>query len=273
MREPRLDRYVSNGVTLLGDKSRPGGVTFAFTERTGGVSKPPYESLNLGSRCGDDPEAVETNRSRALVALGAGEVASNLVTPCQVHGDEIVVVRSNVRQELERAREAATAGADGIVCLVPDVPVLLCFADCVPVVLVTDGAFAVIHSGWRGTEKRIAAKAARVLCDESGCDPQDVLAYVGPHILGDDYEVSEELLLRFEREFGTIVRVPGKPRNLALGPAIVSALETVGVRQCHVLDSMLSTARNVNRFYSFRAEDGKCGRHAAIAWMPSSSSR
>ena len=55
MQAPSLTRYVANGVTLLGDTSRPGGVTFAFTERTGGVSKAPYASLNLGSRCGDDP--------------------------------------------------------------------------------------------------------------------------------------------------------------------------------------------------------------------------
>ena len=69
MQAPSLTRYVANGVTLLGDTSRPGGVTFAFTERTGGVSKAPYASLNLGSRCGDDPACVAENRARALAAL------------------------------------------------------------------------------------------------------------------------------------------------------------------------------------------------------------
>ncbi|MBQ6411515.1 MAG: laccase domain-containing protein, partial [Atopobiaceae bacterium] len=57
MTAPVLTRRTVGGVTLLGDEHRPGGVTLAFTERTGGVSQPPYASLNLGSRCGDDPAA------------------------------------------------------------------------------------------------------------------------------------------------------------------------------------------------------------------------
>ena len=86
---PQLTRYAASGVTLLGDLRRPGGVTLAFTERTGGVSKPPYASLNLGSRCGDDPEAVAENRRRTLAALGAsfGEIlAMNALRHKSRHG-------------------------------------------------------------------------------------------------------------------------------------------------------------------------------------------
>ena len=57
------------------------------------------------------------------------------------------------------------AGADAVVCTVPGVPVLLCFADCVPVVVVCSGGFAVVHSGWRGTYAEIAGTA---FCQETG---------------------------------------------------------------------------------------------------------
>ncbi len=267
MEAPSLCRYVESGVTLLGDTRRPNGVTFAFTERTGGVSEPPYASLNLGSRCGDDPAAVAENRARALAALGAADIAENLVEPRQVHGDAVVVVDSAEPAELARVRELAQAGADAVICTVPGVPVLLCFADCVPIVLVAPGGFAVVHSGWRGTLARIDAKALAVLCDACGCEPAEVCAYVGPHVSGKDYEVSPELLATFEGEFGTIVHAAETASNLDLSAAIRCALEQAGMDPARIVDTCPSTVSNTDRFYSYRAEGGLCGRHAAIAYL------
>ena len=194
---PALERYQAGEVTLLSDARVAGGVSFAFTERAGGVSAAPYASLNLGDACGDDACAVAENRRRALAALGAEHLAGRLVNPRQVHGDAVVRVASGDDAAVRAACEEARAGADAVVCTAPGVPVLLCFADCVPVVLVAPGAFAVVHSGWRGTIARIAEKAARTLCAEAGCAPADLLAYVGPHIGAADYEVSEELAASF----------------------------------------------------------------------------
>ena len=265
---PSLTRYVSHGVTLLGDLARPGGVTFAFTERTGGVSLSPYDALNLGSRCGDDPVHVARNRALALEALGAAGIAERVVEPKQVHGDHIVVVRSADEDSLAQVRAEALEGADAVVCTVPGVPVLLCFADCVPVVLVAPGAFAVVHSGWRGTFARISVRAVRSLCAEAGCDPSQVRVYLGPHIAGEDYEVSLELLGRFVGEFGTMVNVKGMLRNLSLSSAITSTLESAGVKPCLITDAQVSTASRTDRFFSYRAEGGHTGRHAAIAFLP-----
>ncbi len=260
-----LTRQTSGGVTLLTDESRPGGVTLAFTERTGGVSSAPYASLNLGARCGDDAVCVAENRRRALAALGAEDLLGNLLAPRQVHGDHVVVVRSAEPDALAAARAEAELGADAVVCTAPGVPVLLCFADCVPVVLVAPGAFAVAHSGWRGTIARIAEKAARTLCAEAGCEPADLLAYVGPHIGAADYEVSEELAARFAAEFGPAV-VPTE-RHLDLTAAVTAALASAGVGEKSVAVCDVSTAGATDRFYSYRAEGGETGRHGAIAFM------
>lgn len=126
-------------MTLLEDASRPHGVTLAFTERTGGCSAGQYASLNLGDACGDDVAAVEKNRMLALEAVGAGKWSANLVNPKQVHGDHVVVVRSCDKADLATAVAEARSGADAVVCTARHVPVLLCLADCVPVVLVAPG--------------------------------------------------------------------------------------------------------------------------------------
>ena len=89
-----LDRYQAGKVALLADGSVPGGVTFAFTERTGGVSEGCHASLNLGDACGDEPSRVAENRRLALAAIGAAAWAGSLVAPHQVHGDHLVRVTS-----------------------------------------------------------------------------------------------------------------------------------------------------------------------------------
>ena len=150
----RLERVTHGGVTLVGGAD--GSVRFGFTERTGGVSSEPYASLNLGSHVNDDPAAVEENRRRVLAAVGAGEFARNLVVPNQVHGDVVQVVRSADPAELDAVRARAAEGADAVVCVAPRVPVMLMFADCVPVIITGPGGFAVAHSGGRGTYAGIA---------------------------------------------------------------------------------------------------------------------
>lgn len=259
----RMER-VAHGELVL-HEVRADGVRMAFTERTGGVSEPPYASLNLGSHVGDDLAAVTKNRRRVLAALGCAGDFERLLVPNQVHGDRVAVVRDGSCEELASVREQIAAGADAIVCTAPDVPVMLCYADCVPVLLSCSGGFAVIHSGWKGTISRISAKAAHALCEASGCPSSAVRAYIGPHIRGDEYEVSQELMERFCAEFGWADI--GDSRLLDLGRAIGQTLAEAGVPEDAVCDLGLSTVRGNDRFFSYRAEGGNCGRHAAVAVM------
>ncbi|MDO4538397.1 MAG: polyphenol oxidase family protein [Coriobacteriales bacterium] len=261
---PELIRMTSHGVTLLGDRNRPGGVTLAFTERCGGVSKGGYSSLNLSDGCGDDEACVAENRRRALAALGAQALADGLVCPRQVHGSKVLTIAEGALTPAE-GRAAAREGADAIVCATKDVAVLLCFADCVPVVLAAPGAFAVIHSGWRGTRARIAAKALRALMDAASCTAKDVVGYIGPHIGVEDYEVSAELAASFAEDFGGEV-VAGE-RQLDLGLAVEMALVEAGMDRASVACVEESTASTTERFFSYRAQNGNCGRHGALACM------
>ena len=258
-----LERIVSdNGVAL--HAAGEGRLRIAFTERTGGVSEDPYASLNLGTHVRDDPVAVAENRRRALDALGCAGDIDRLLVPNQVHGDEVVTVSSCEEAAVDAARAAIAAGADGIVCTAPHVPVMLCYADCVPVVLALgDRGFAVVHSGWKGTYAGISGKAARMLAEATGGSTSQIKAFIGPHIQGDEYEVSPELLQMFSLRFDNIH--PYGDRLLDLSCAIRQSLEESGVPSCEIHDPRLSTMRANAHFFSYRKENGICGRHAAIA--------
>ncbi len=260
-----LTQHTSHGVTLHGDERRPGGVTFAFTERAGGVSKGEFSSLNLAAHVGDSPDDVAENRRRACEALGFGHLAEGIVCLRQVHGTDVVVVRDSGEAAISAARRAAEAGADAVVCTARDVPVLVDVADCAPVVLVCEGGFAVIHSGWRGTLGEISGKALDVLADEAGCAPSEVLAYVGPHIQVEDYEVSAELAAQFADHFGG--HVLAGERHLSLAECIVETLSQHGVARESIAVSPLSTASEPERLFSFRASSGACGRQGALACL------
>lgn len=260
-----LTRYTVGSVTLLGDVRRSGGVTFAFTERTGGVSSGAYASLNLGDACGDDPACVEENRIRALAALSPRADGAKLVNPRQVHGDTIVCLSASDDASIARAQSEARSGADAIVVGVPGVPVLLCFADCVPVVIVAEGGFAVVHSGWRGTYARIAAHAAATLSRTTGIHPSLMSAYIGPHILGSEYTVDEALAEKFAAAFGA--GVIGSVRGLDLGACVAGTLEAAGLEPGSIHDDRISCVSEGARFFSYRASGGNCGRHGALAIM------
>lgn len=258
-----LSRSTRDGITLV--EGEDGPVSFAFTERTGGVSQAPFASLNLGAHVGDDPAAVQENRRRVLAAMGAESDLCRLLVPNQVHGNHVACIRTDAAEELARVREDIAEGADAIVCTAPHVPVMLCFADCAPVVLTCPGGFAVVHSGWKGTLAKIAGESARVLCEETGASARDVRAYIGPHILGDEYEVSEDLMQTFSQHFDNIGDTAS--RLLDLSEAIRQSLEEVGVPAGSIVDPQLSTMAQNDRFFSYRKESGVCGRHAAVAIM------
>lgn len=258
-----LSIFESDGVALLGNRKHPSGVTFAFTTRGGGVSPLPYGPLNLAPTKWDGKLTVIENRRRTMKALDALDILPNLINPKQVHGDKVVVVRENTAEALRSAKNEASAGADAVVCTAPDVPVLLCFADCVPIILIADGAFAVVHSGWKGTELEIVSRAVEVLSRESSQAPSAIEAYVGPHIPQKDYEVSPELVSRFSEKFSKDVC---DGRLLDLGACVKMSLLRSGVAEENITESSYSTA-NTELFFSHRLSFGKCGRFGALAFM------
>jgi YfiH family protein len=164
-----------------------------------------------------------------------------------------------------RAGEAPpVAATDALFTLQPDTPLMLCFADCVPVVLVATSpvrAVAVVHAGWRGALGRLPGKAATRLASEAGCTTSDLLAFIGPHISPCHYEVGATMLSQFTEAFGSIAAAQGR---LDLGAVVSESMNEVGVPLTSVVRTGICTAERTDAFYSYRAE-GLTGRHGALA--------
>lgn len=243
------------------------GVRIAFTTRHGGVSKPPFDSLNVGTHVSDDAQAVQENRRRIMEELH-GDPA-RLIVPKQVHEDTLVCL--DHLDDLHVRIDEAAQGADGVVIEVDDVAAMLAFADCVPVIMVgSNGSFAVVHAGWRGVDNRIAVKALKTLAARealrSGCSLEAYCAqtnvYIGPYIHEECFEVSAELAQHFADEFGSSSLLD--ERHVNLGEALRIQLTQAGVDPARIADLDCCTVCNHETFYSYRADDGQTGRHAAI---------
>ncbi|MFD6952669.1 laccase [Nocardiopsis sp. TSRI0078] len=154
------------------------GIRAAVTERRGGVSTPPYDSLNLGLASGDDREAVLANRKTTARDLGFD--ADRIVWMNQVHGADVLV-----------ATEPGDVGTcDGVVTTRPDLVLASLSADCLPV-LAADaeaGVLGAAHSGRLGTARGVAANLVAAMADQ-GARPDRTTVLLGPAICGGCYEV------------------------------------------------------------------------------------
>lgn len=235
------------------------GTRIAFSLRQGGSSQAPFESLNLSYAVGDDSRAVDANIKRLCCALSASDHIDSLVNPNQVHGDSIYEVDG-----MSKFDASTRPDADGILCTISNIPVLLCFADCVPVILVAPtGGFVVIHSGWRGSIARIAGKGLRKLSNATGCAPSDINCYIGPHIGSCCYEVDGQLIAQFIAEFGD--PCDDGNNHLNLTEAVKASLLQAGADEGRIAAPDICTSCLVDSFFSYRAEHGTTGRHGAFA--------
>ena len=236
------------------------GVVHGFSVRTGGISSGPFSSLNLSASVGDDEESVRENHARLREAAG---LRGRVVTAHQVHGDRVVDARL---QEVFAPTVAQESGADAVLALGEEA-VGVRIADCVPVLLAARGAAAAVHSGWKGTRLRIAARAVRAFQHAAGIDPAQVLAAIGPCIGRCCYEVSPELAASFRAAFGAEAAddpaVHPRP-HLDLRYCVEQALSQAGVPRDRIEQVEGCTSCDIRAFFSHRRDKGRTGRHLAF---------
>ena len=246
----------------------PDHVGALSTTRRGGVSAGPWGlrggapgGLNLGAACGDDADAVASNRRRLADALGSMPVWLD-----QVHGAAV----HRVLASGDPRRTQSVTRADAAVTDVPGVILAVLTADCLPVLLTDDRGqvVAVAHAGWRGVLAGVlenAVAAVRALAVPGA----RIHAWFGPSIGPAAFEVGEEVRMFFHAVRADSAcafapaAVPGK--WLADLPMLArQRLETVGVH--HVHGAPRCTVDNADDFYSWR-RDGPCGRMATLVWI------
>lgn len=244
---------------------RSGVTAHAFFTRLGGVSSPPFASLNGGMRGGDNPAHVLENRKRAASALSVS--AEQVLFPSQVHGDRVSQVSGCWPRVFGREDPPE---ADGLFTEERGLFLGILTADCVPILLYDPGhpAVGVVHAGWRGTEKGIAGKAVRRMHEAFGCRPAEVLAALGPAIGPCCYVVGDEVACAFlegDSQSGPFLHPEG-PHQWKLNLAGINRHQLIreGVGPNHITDLSCCTCCRSDLFFSVRAEGEPTGRQITL---------
>lgn len=243
---------------IVPDWPAPANVRALMTTRVGGVSQPPYASMNPASHVGDDPAAVSENR-RIL----RQELPAEPLWLSQVHGKDV----AEAGQDDEgREADASVARVPGTVCAVLT-------ADCLPVLFCdrTGTVVAAAHAGWRG----LAGGVLEATVAEMGVAPGEIMAWLGAAIGPEVFEVGEEVRQAFveQHSLAAVAFRPALPGTLDEAPrkwlADIYALARIRLAAIGVTDVFgggLCTYADAVRFYSYR-RDRTTGRMASLIWL------
>ncbi len=257
----------ANGVTTYAFDFQAGcPVAAHVSTRHGGVSPAPFASLNFSVARGDAPENVQQNRLRLYAALGLD--IDRVISTHQVHGTGV----AKVDGADAGTRQAAT---DGLVTDAVGLPLGLVFADCVPLVLYdpVQHVLGACHAGWRGTVNGTAAATLWAMQAAYGTQPAGVLVGIGPSIGPQSYEVGDEVVkmatakLKRAERFITHPNGEDARPHFDLWQANAAQLIEAGVVAENIEISGIDTAQRTDDFFSHRAEQGRCGLFALVAWL------
>jgi YfiH family protein len=231
------------------------------TTRSGGVSKPPFDTFNLGDHVGDDPAAVAANRKRLATAVGVAP--DHLVWMNQVHGDRVVRV--------DEPRTTAVDATDALVTTTPGLALAVVTADCVPVLLgdARAGVIAAVHAGRVGAQKGVVPRTVEAMV-AAGASVGDISVLLGPAVSGANYEVPDDMADEVDYVLpGSRTVTARRTSGLDLRAGIARQLQTLGITaisvdpRCTVADRALFSHRR----------DAPTGRLASVVWMQESPPR
>jgi YfiH family protein len=239
-----------------------GQLIHAFTTRHGGNSPTPLDSFNLARHWNTEESRTDAMHNRGILCGALGLDAEALTVPGQVHSTNIFHLES------EKDHGTRLPDYDGVISARVGWPILLHFADCVPVMLfdTEKRVLAVLHAGWRGTAGGIASKGMQFLKETFQSDPRHVIGAVGPAIGSCCYETGENVPSALAGTVSNIepfiTRKNGKPHPDLKAINAMQLLEA-GAGQVDV--TQWCTACHPETFYSHRQSGGKTGRQGALA--------
>ena len=233
------------------DWPAPANVKALQTTRLGGVSSAPYESLNLGDHVGDAPLFVARNRMLLNTLL-----PSEPVWLRQVHGT--VVANADIASCLPQA-DACIARHRDAVCVVMT-------ADCLPVLLCdTQGSVVgAAHAGWKGLAEGVIEATVR----EMEAAPRDLMAWLGPAISQECFEVGDEVRAAFivAQPQSAQAFIPGLPGKWFADIYTLARLRLNALGITRIYGGGYCTFSETERFFSYR-RDGATGRMGTFIWL------
>ncbi|WP_350607088.1 peptidoglycan editing factor PgeF [Pseudoalteromonas sp. MER144-MNA-CIBAN-0113] len=229
------------------------GVGTLSTTRDGGVSKPPFDSLNLGLHVGDNSQDVLTNRAHVNSYIPNPAVWLN-----QVHSADVILV-----DEAFDANHILTG--DALYTQLRNQPLAIMTADCLPILLTSsDGQeVAAIHAGWRGLVQGIINNTVSCFKHE----PANLHAWLGPAIGANQFQVGQEVVELFTAN-NPLMHSAFKAQNNEKYLADIYLIATILLNQQGVINisgGEYCTVSQANLFFSYR-RDGQTGRMASLIW-------
>ncbi|MFP3979586.1 peptidoglycan editing factor PgeF [Marinobacter sp. KMM 10035] len=239
------------------DWPAPSNIHAVCTTRVGGVSMPPWDSMNLGDHVGDEPTHVLENRLQ--LAQGCGLPTGAFGWLNQVHGTDVV------RLPLEEG--VLAPGADASYTDAARSACTILTADCLPVILCDQNGItiAAAHAGWRSLCSGVLEK----LVSEMGAPSNTLMAWLGPAIGPEAFEIGPEVKAAFmahDLEAEIAFSSVGARKGHYMADIYLLArqrLQNMGVTKLY--GGGFCTATDKQRFYSYR-RDGKTGRMATAIW-------
>lgn len=230
-------------------------IKHAFSTRRNGVSNLPYKSLNLGYFEKDTKENVDKNRQLFFEALSL--IDSTLVSPVQTHSDNYFEIEdTNLVQDV--------INADALFTSLPGLILSVQTADCFPVILYEPSSeiIGIVHTGWRGLINRICQKTINAICAKYNVKAKNFIIGIGPGIQQCCYEIKEDVVEQFEKEFDFLNKCIKNDRGkymLDLLHVILFQLWELRISHHNINWIKLCTRCNARHFFSFR-RDGPTGR-------------
>lgn len=248
---------------LKPDWPAPANVGAAMSLRDGGVSRPPYDALNIGVAVGDEPAAVAENRRRVEAACGVP-----LAYLKQVHGRRVVRIGPDGPADDACEADAAWTDRPGRACAIQ-------VADCMPVLVAARNGRAVgaAHAGWRGLAAGVVEAVVAEVAAAAACAPGELIAWLGPCIGPQAFEVGDDVVEGFGQSprgpdpacFLHHRRADGSDAWLADLPALARR-RLAGAGLEAVSGGSWCTVGDRSRFFSFR-RDRVTGRMVAAIWL------
>lgn len=239
-----------------------GGVSHIFTTRFGGFSSGSLSTMNM-SLSRENPETVRENYK--LVCGYENIPVERCVLSHQTHTNNIkIVTEKDAGKGL--FLESDIKDIDGLITNVKNLPIVIFYADCVPILLYDPicEVIATVHAGWRGTVADIAGKAVNLMVENFGTDPINIIAAIGPSIGPCCFETGEDAKIEF-LSAGLGEFIEGK--NIDLQKSNEKKLILSGVKQENITISGICTKCRCNEFFSHRGCGSDTGRMALIACL------
>ena len=239
--------------------AKTGLVHHCFSSRIGGVSKPPYTSMNLAYHMGD--MAADVDKNFKLISEAVGFDHKKIIMTDQIHQANIQVVDVDNHEHKE---------VDSLVTALPDYVLTSYYADCVPLLFLdpVKGVIANSHAGWRGTVADLAGKTIVKMSQDFNCRLQDVLVGIGPSISMTHFEVGHEVARMFNCQSSDlkphIQQKSDDKWHINLCEINRQQLLEAGVLAENIAVSNLCTFENPDLFYSHRRDGRSRGNMAAM---------